>query len=138
MRRSGSLVRRSHVKLPVAAFACTLPLLGGGTASAQAPAGVPCRSVSVLAVWATPAAPLTVLVNGSPVGTYDDSISVTLDGFLKPGTNTVGFSYPAVPRASTDAALKCQPPGGGSKATILLLKPSPEKLQAQTQVSFTR
>ena len=101
-------------------------------------AGVPCRSVSVLAVWATPAAPLTVKVNGRPVGVYDGSTSTTLDGFLKRGANTVGFSYPAVPRASTEAAIKCLPPEGKSKVTILSLRPAPGRLQADAQVDFVK
>ena len=112
--------------------------LGGAAGLAQAPTGVPCQSVSVLAVWATPASPLTVSVNGMNIGSYDDSISATLDGFLKAGVNEVRLSYPGVPRPSTEAALKCQPPGASSDATILLLKPSEAKLQDVAYVDFAK
>jgi hypothetical protein len=127
------------LNLALAGFALGLPALSIAPAAAQAPPpGVPCEAVSVLAVWATPAAPLSVIVNGVVVGVYDGSTSVPLDGFLKPGLNTVILSYPAMPRASTDAAIKCRPPGGKSKVTIVSLRPSAEKLQAQAHVNFTR
>ena len=112
--------------------------LGGAAAIAQSPPGVPCESVSVLAVWATPSAPLVVSVNGVNIGSYDGSISVTLDGFLKPGVNEIRFSYPAVARPSTEAALKCRPPGADSKATILSLRPSAAKLTDQAYVEFVK
>ena len=108
-----------------------------GPAAPAAAAGVACTSVSVLAVWATPQSPLTVTVNGAAVGSYDDSISVTLDGFLRPGANTVGFSYPGEARPSTEAALKCRAPGADSSTTILTLKPTAGRLQAQASVDFT-
>lgn len=112
--------------------------LGSSAAIAQSITGVPCQSVSVLAVWATPASPLSVSVNGMTIGSYDDSISVTLDGFLKPGLNEIRFSYPGVARNSTEAALKCQPPGASADMTILTLKPSAAKLQDVAYVSFVK
>jgi len=141
MRLGDFRVSRLHLKGPPASLALVLLAASAGAqapAPAVAVAGVPCSEVSVLAVWATPEAPLTVTVNGVPVGVYDDSISTDLDGFLKPGVNTIGFSYPAPPRGSTEAALKCRPPGATSKTTILTLKPSPGKLQAQIHVDFQR
>lgn len=109
----------------------------GAAPAAAAAAGPPCESVSVLAVWATPESPLTVTVNGAQFGVYDGSISVTLDGFLRRGPNTIGFSYPGPARQSTDAALKCRPPGASNSTTILSLKPSSGRLQAQATVDFT-
>jgi hypothetical protein len=106
-------------------------------AAAPATAGVPCQSVSVLAVWATPEAPLTVTVNGAAVGVYDGSISVDLDNFLRPGGNTVGFSYPASPGGSAEAALKCRPPGASNSSTILSMRPAAGRLQAQATVNYT-
>jgi hypothetical protein len=119
------------------ALACGAAL-SGPPALAQSVPGVPCRAVSVLAVWATPASPLTVTVNGVNIGAYDDSIALDLEGFLKPGVNSVRFSYPSPARASTEAALKCQPPGADSKSTILLLKPSAAKLEAEAHVDFVK
>ena len=116
-------------------------LEGGRTGAAPAPpasGGLPCEEVSVLAVWATPQAPLTVTVNGAQFGVYDGSISVTLDSFLRPGPNTIGFSYPAPPGSSAEAALKCQPPGASNSTTILSLRPAAGRLQAQATVNFVR
>ena len=151
---AGGIRSSLPAKVVLSGMALTVPLIGGSELEAKlaaaetraspgtdqsVSAGVPCRSVAVLAVWATPEAPLTVKVNGNSVGVYDGSISTPLDGFLKPGTNVIGFSYPAVPRASTEAALKCLPPGEGtSKATILLLRPTPGRLRADMQVNFVK
>ena len=127
----------THTTLAFLGFACGAAL-SGHAAQAQSVPGVPCAAVSVLAVWATPESPLTVTVNGVNVGAYDDSISLDLEGFLKPGVNSVRFSYPSPARASTEAALKCKPPGADSKSTILLLKPSATKLEAEAHVNFMK
>jgi hypothetical protein len=135
MRLSALAAGTARLSLLSLAFGSALD---GSAALAQSPPGVPCRSVSVLAVWATPASPLVVSVNGVNIGSYDGSISLTLDGFLKPGVNEIRFSYPAVAKASTEAALKCRPPGADSKATILLLRPSAAKLSDQAYVEFVK
>jgi hypothetical protein len=135
MLLSGLVGRTASLSMLSLAFGS---MFGGAAAIAQSPPGVPCSSVSVLAVWATPASPLVVSVNGVNIGSYDGSISLTLDGFLKPGVNEIRFSYPAVAKASTEAALKCRPPGADSKATILLLRPSAAKLSDQAYVEFVK
>lgn len=122
-------------------LALVLAVLGvAGPAGGQPAAAVPpkpptCQNVSVIGVGASPAAPLTVTVNDELVGVYDGYAGPELDAQLKPGVNTVGFSYPAPGTAATQAELWCRSASGANRK-ILGFRPTAGRLSFQMQVSF--
>ena len=126
---------------PVLAAAALLGLAAATASNAQsgqpAAPGIPCRAVSILSVWAPAGAPLVVSANGVVVGVHEGSISREIGPFLKRGANRVELSYAAPGTGGTEVALKCRPPGGDSKVTVLTLKPTAERLRAEAHVDYT-
>ena len=71
------------------------------------------------------------------MGTYDGYAGPELDELLRPGSNTVAFSYPAPGAQATQVELWCKAQLGGTARIVLRFRPTAGRLTAQMQVNFT-
>jgi hypothetical protein len=107
------------------------------TAAAAAPAatGPACRKIYVQAAAIPDGATLTVTVNGATVGTYNKFAHSDLEGFMRPGPNTIALAFSAPGTATTGASLHCLPPLPATLRSIILeLHPTAGQLRAETAV----
>jgi hypothetical protein len=80
-------------------------------------------------------ATLTVAVNGATIGTYNKYAHSGLEGFLRPGPNTIALTFSAPGTATTGASLHCLPPLPVTLRSIILeLHPTGGQLRAETTV----
>ena len=117
---------------------CVAMAAWAGVAVAQpAPSPRPptCHGAYVIGVGASPESPLTVALNEELVGVYDGYAGPRLEDQMKPGVNTVSFSYPAPGTRATQAELWCKGPTGDNRK-ILSFRPTAARLSAQMQISF--
>ncbi|TFI57572.1 hypothetical protein E2493_14485 [Sphingomonas parva] len=108
-----------------------------GSPPAAAPAAGPaCRKLNLNGSSITPEAALTVTVNGTTVGTFEENAYSDLETFMRPGANTIGIAFRA-PGPGASAELRCLPPGSdSSRNTIFSFTPRPNRLSAQTEVTL--
>ena len=106
-----------------------------GTA-APAATGPACRRLNVNGSRIPPGGTLSVAVNGTVVGTWDEAAYGDLEPFMRPGPNNIALAFAAAPAGNTaDAELRCLPPGVASSRTVVLrLRPAPGRLRAETVV----
>ncbi len=109
------------------------PPAGAAPASATGPA---CRRLNVNGSRIPPGGTLSVAVNGTVVGTWDNAAYGDLEPFMRPGPNVIALAFAAAPAGNTaDAELRCLPPGVASSRTVVLrLRPAPGRLRAETVV----
>jgi hypothetical protein len=111
-------------------------------AAAAAPAsaaGPACRKIYVQAAAIPDGATLTVTVNGATVGAYNKAAHSDLEGFMRPGANTIALAFSAPGTATTGASLNCLPPLPATLRSIILeLHPAGGALQAETAVVLSR
>ncbi|MDP3675138.1 MAG: hypothetical protein Q8R44_08580 [Novosphingobium sp.] len=101
-----------------------------------AAAGIQCTRLNANGT-ASPAAVLTVNVNGQDVGTFDSGIYSDLEDFMTPGTNTIKLTFSGPGDRMVNGELRCLRPGQtSSRNTILTLTPTANRLTAQTQVNL--
>jgi hypothetical protein len=98
--------------------------------------GPACRRLNVNGSRIPPGGTLSVTVNGTIVGTWDEAAYGDLEPFMRPGPNLIGLAFAAAPAGTTaDAELRCLPPGAESSRTVVLrLRPAPGRLSAETVV----
>lgn len=108
------------------------PPAGPGSAAT----GPACRRLNVNGSRIPPGGTLSVAVNGTIVGTWDEAAYGDLEPFMRPGPNTIALTFAAAPAGNTaDAELRCLPPGVASSRTVVLrLRPAPGRLRAETVV----
>jgi len=95
--------------------------------------GPSCQRLSLNGSSITPEAALTVTVNGTTVGIFEDSAYSDLEKFMRPGPNSIGLAFTSSGGAS--AELRCLPPGTESSRNVVFsFRPRPNRLSAQTQV----
>src|SRR5687768_5515429 len=89
----------------------------GSASSAQAPpsatpavAGIQCTRLNANGT-ASPAAVLTVNVNGQDVGTFDSGIYSDLEDFMTPGPNTIKLTFSGPGDRMVNGELRCLRPG---------------------------
>ena len=118
---------------------CAAGVAWAGMAEAQPAAPSPkpptCHGAYVIGVGASPESPLTVALTEELVGVYDGYAGPHLEDQLKPGLNTVSFSYPAAGTRATQAELWCKGPTGDNRK-ILSFRPTAARLSTQMQISF--
>jgi hypothetical protein len=114
-------------------------LEGRAVPAAGAPASGPaCRKIYVQAAAIPAGATLTVTVNGAVVGTYNKAAHSDLEGFMRPGPNTIGLAFSAPGTATTGASLHCLPPLPATLRSVILdLKPTGGRLTAETAVALS-
>ena len=132
----------SSVEVRLRALEARMSALEGRTGPPVAPAanqGVPCRQVELTGSWIPSDAPLTAMVNGTTIGTYDgNAVRTGLHGFMRPGPNTVRLSFEAPGSPQTEVELRCLPPGGNDWAEILRLRPHGGRRTAESQITIVR
>lgn len=80
---------------------------------------------------------LRVKVNGLLVGVYDQTVSILLDPFLKPGSvNTVIFTFDRAPKGGYGVILKVQVLGSEQWVEVLKFSPSQGRLEDSFEVPF--
>lgn len=123
------LIAASPVSAPAA------PAAPAAASAATAAPGIPCSRLNADG-RASGSAVLTVNVNGQDVGTFDGGVSSNLEDFMTPGPNTVRLTFSAAD-GLVNAELRCLRPGeSSSRNRILTLRPSVNRLTAQTQVNY--
>lgn len=101
-------------------------------ASATGPA---CRKIYVNAAAIPDGVTLTVSINGALIGTYNKAAHSDLEGFMRPGANTIALAFSAPGTATTGASLNCLPPLPATLRSIILeLHPTAGQLRAETAV----
>jgi hypothetical protein len=132
----------SSVEARLRALEARVSALEGRTAAPGAAAanqGVPCRQVELSGSWIPSDAPLTAVVNGTTIGTYDgNAVRTALHGFMRAGSNTVQLSFSAPGSPQTEVELRCMPPGGTEWAEILRLRPHGGRRAAESQITIVR
>ena len=104
----------------------------GAPASASGPA---CRKIYVQAAAIPDGVTLTVTINGALIGTYNKAAHSDLEGFMRPGANTIALAFSAPGTATTGASLNCLPPLPATLRSIILeLHPTAGQLRAETAV----
>jgi hypothetical protein len=115
--------------------------LEGASATPGAAANaIRCTRLNVNGSGFTAGALLTVTVNGTTVGTFNDNTYQDLERFMRPGVNRVGLAF-AEPGAGgpfgISAELRCLATGSASsRDTILSLKPTADHLSAEIAVEY--
>jgi hypothetical protein len=113
---------------------------GAQTAPSATPAatGIQCTRLNANGT-ASPAAVLTVNVNGQDVGTFDSGIYSDLEEFMTPGPNTIKLTFSGPGDRMVNGELRCLRPGQtSSRNRILTLMPTANRLTAQTQVVLVK
>jgi hypothetical protein len=111
---------------------------GPATAYPAPASGPACRKIYVQAAAIPAGATLTVTVNGAVVGTYNKAAHSDLEGFMRPGPNTIGLAFSAPGTATTGASLHCLPPLPATLRSVILdLKPTGGRLAAETAVALS-
>ncbi|MEA3060786.1 MAG: hypothetical protein QOJ94_567 [Sphingomonadales bacterium] len=106
------------------------PAAGAGASAANGPA---CRKIYVQAAAIPDGVTLTVTINGAVVGTYNKAAHSDLEGFMRPGANTIALAFSAPGTATTGASLNCLPPLPATLRSIILeLHPTAGQLRAET------
>jgi hypothetical protein len=78
-----------------------------------------------------------VKVNGLPVGTYDSTIELYLDPFLKVGSvNTVTFTFDRLPKNLYGVVLSVRVAGSENWVEVFKYTPSQERLEDSFEVPF--
>jgi len=78
-----------------------------------------------------------VKVNGVLVGVYDQSVSIYLDPFLKPGSvNALTFTFDRVPKGGYGVILKVRVLGSQGLVEVFKFTPSAQKLEDTFEVPF--
>jgi hypothetical protein len=104
----------------------------GAPAAATGPA---CRKIYVNAAAIPDGVTLTVSINGALIGTYNKAAHSDLEGFMRPGANTIALAFSAPGTATTGASLNCLPPLPATLRSIILeLHPTAGQLRAETTV----
>ena len=126
----------------VRALEARVAALEGGPAAAPAAASnaVRCKRLNVNGSGFAPTTVLTVTVNGETVATFNANAYGDLERHMRAGANRVGLSFNA-PGGSgpfgAEAEFRCLPPEERtSRDTILSLRPTAERLSAETVVEF--
>jgi hypothetical protein len=104
----------------------------GAPNSASGPA---CRKIYVNAAAIPDGVTLTVTINGAVIGTYNKAAHSDLEGFMRPGANTIALAFSAPGTATTGASLNCLPPLPATLRSIILeLHPTAGQLRAERAV----
>lgn len=118
----------------LSALEARVSALEKGPGQPAAGSGPPCRRLSLNGSSITPEAALTVTVNGTTVGIFEDSAYSDLEKFMRPGPNSIGLAFTS-PGNGASAELRCLPPGTDSSRNVVFsFRPRPNRLAAQTQV----
>jgi hypothetical protein len=123
-----------HQILSAAGLAAALMIGPAAAQTPQPPAPPSCYSVYVIAVGAPPESELTIVANGELVGTYNGYAGPHLDPQMKPGVNTVSFTY-VNPGPNAIAELNCKARNGDGRV-IFAFRPTAKRLSAETKVNF--
>jgi hypothetical protein len=104
-------------------------------AAAASATGPACRKIYVNAAAIPDGVTLTVSINGALIGTYNKAAHSDLEGFMRPGANTIALAFSAPGTATTGASLNCLPPLPATLRSIILeLHPTAGQLRAATTV----
>src|SRR4051812_30352680 len=128
--------RSADLEARLRALEARVAALEGRSAPAAASASGPaCRKIYVNAAAIPDGVTLTVTINGALIGTYNKAAHSDLEGFMRPGANTIGLAFSAPGTATTGASLNCLPPLPATLRSIILeLHPTAGQLRAETVV----
>src|SRR3954468_13607007 len=128
----------AQVEARLRALEARVAALEGRSAPAGAGRAAPgpaCRKIYVNAAAIPDGVTLTVTLNGALIGTYNKAAHSDLEGFMRPGANTIGLAFSAPGTAPPGPSLNCPPPLPATLRSIILeLHPTAGQLRAETVV----